>query len=256
MTPDLHQLDNFFMEPKNVINVSGFPFKRTTLLPASALSARERFIIIILTAIGLFSLLALPISAHYHNTVVAPDYGGSWTEGTVGSLGHLNPLLLQANDTDSDLANLLFAGLLRFGSDGKLKPDLAESYTVSDDGLTYTFKLKHDLRWHDGTALTADDVVFTIITAQNSDYDSPQRINWQGVDINKQNDLTIVFTLKNRYAQFINNTTLGILPRHIWENVKASSFGLSETTSNQSARDRINFLKSEKTRSAILLRLS
>ena len=62
----------------------------------------------------------------------------------------------------------------------------------------------------------------------NSDYDSPQRINWQGVDINKQNDLTIVFTLKNRYAQFINNTTLGILPRHIWENVKASSFGLSE----------------------------
>ncbi len=218
------------MEPKKERDkrFGFFPSKEQLYCLPRVLSARERFIIIILTAIGLFSLLALPISAHYHNTVVAPDYGGSWTEGTVGSLGHLNPLLLQANDTDSDLANLLFAGLLRFGSDGKLKPDLAESYTVSDDGLTYTFKLKHDLRWHDGTALTADDVVFTIITAQNSDYDSPQRINWQGVDINKQNDLTIVFTLKNRYAQFINNTTLGILPRHIWENVKASSFGLSE----------------------------
>ena len=129
-------------------------------------------------------------------------------------------------DEDSDLANLIYSGLLRYNGSGILIPDLAESYTVSDDGLHYTVKLRSDIRWHDGVAVTADDVIFTIATAQNSDYKSPQRINWQGVAVGKTDDRTVVFSLKNRYAQFTSNLTLGILPKHVWQNITPANFAL------------------------------
>ena len=226
---DLNQLDNFFMGPKRERERDAwFPFKEPFYYLPRVLSRNERFVIIGLTVIALFSLLAIPISAYYHDTTKVPAYGGSWSEAIVGAPQHINPLLLQANDADSDLANLIFAGLLRYDRDGALVPDLAESYTVSDDGLEYIFKLRPDLRWHDGQALTAEDVVFTILAAQNTDYGSTQRLNWQGVEIAKVDDLTVSFRLKNRYAQFLSNTTLGILPKHIWENIKASNFSLSD----------------------------
>ena len=236
---DLNQLDNFFMGPKRERDRRAgskllsrirdwFPSKEQFYYLPRVLSRHERLIIMSLTAIALFSLLAIPISAHYHNTTEVPADGGSWTEAIVGAPQHINPLLLQANDADSDLTNLIFAGLLRYDRNGKLVPDLAESYAVSDDGLEYTFKLRPNLRWHDGQALTADDVVFTILTAQNADDGSTQRLNWQGVETAKKDDRTVSFRLKNRYAQFLSNTTLGILPKHIWENTKASNFSLSD----------------------------
>lgn len=146
----------------------------------------------------------------------------------MGMPKHINPLLAQANDVDRDLAGLIYAGLMKYGDNGKLEPALAESYSVSDDGLTYIFKLKSNLKWHDGQPITADDVLFTILTAQNADYDSFQRPNWQGVEAGKTDDKTVVFTLKTKYAQFPSNTTMGILPKHIWENMKPSNFALSE----------------------------
>ena len=236
---DLNQLDNFFTGPNRERDrraknkflgriKNWIPSKEQFYYLPRVLSRNERFVIICLTAITIFSLLAIPISAHYRNTSEVAAYGGSWSEAVVGAPQHINPLLLQANDTDSDLSKLIFSGLLRYGRDGALTPDLAESYTVSDDGLEYTFILKSDLRWHDGRALTTDDVVFTILTAQNTDNESTQRMNWQGVDVIKKDDRTVSFRLKNRYAQFLSNTTLGIIPKHLWENVKASNFSLSE----------------------------
>lgn len=182
----------------------------------------------VLFLIVLASVISMPIAAYYHFTKSAPDYGGSLTEGLIGAPKHLNPLLAQSNDADKDLSALIYSGLVKYDSNGKIAGDLTESYQISDDGLTYIFKLKDNLRWHDGQPLTADDVVFTILTAQNADYGSSQRIMWQGVDASKTDDRTVVFKLKNKYAQFIGNATLGILPKHIWENIKPASFGLSE----------------------------
>ncbi|MEK7616178.1 MAG: ABC transporter substrate-binding protein [Patescibacteria group bacterium] len=235
MSPDFKQLDNFFTNsPQKNGRQPASPSKR--FLPTKeqfyylprVLSPRERYIITALVIVALASLIAIPISAYYHGTVEGPQYGGSWSEGMIGTPQHINPLLLQANDVDSDLVNLMYAGLLRYDGNGNLVPDLAESYTISDNGLEYSFKLKENLRWHDGRPLTVDDVLFTILTAQNSDYGSTQRINWQGVDVSKREDRIVVFTLKNRYAQFIDNATLSILPKHIWENVKPANFASSE----------------------------
>lgn len=182
----------------------------------------------VLFLIALVSLISMPIVAYRHFTKPVPAYGGSLIEGLIGSPKHVNPLLAQSNDADKELAGLVYSGLLKYDGQGKLESDLAESYQVSDDGLTYTFKLKDNLWWHDGKPLIADDVVFTILTVQNSDYGSPQRILWQGVDVSQTDERTVVFKLKNKYAQFLGNATLGILPKHIWENIRPANFSLSE----------------------------
>ena len=174
------------------------------------------------------SIISIPFSVFFHFTVESPDFGGTLIEGLVGSPKQINPLLAQANDVDRDLSKLVYAGLTKYDKDGNLLMDLAESYEVSNDGLTYTFKLRKNLLWHDGSPLTAEDVVFTVLTVQNSDFNSLQVINWQGVDVSKIDDKTVVFKLKNKYAQFLNNTTMGIIPKHIWESVRPVSFGLSD----------------------------
>ena len=239
MSPDYNQLDNFFtgspknrdQKPRNRFWVrikDYFPSKEQFYYLPRVLSARERYTILVLLVVAFGGLLAMPLSAFYHTTVSTPAQGGEWTEGMIGYPQHINPLLLQANDVDSDLSRLVYAGLMRYDTEGNLVPELAEQYEISDDGLQYTFALKKNLEWHDGDALTADDVVFTILTAQNSDYASTQRANWQGVEVSKKDDTTIVFRLKNRYAQFLSNTTLGIIPKHLWEHTKSAGFVLDD----------------------------
>src|SRR4051794_17947979 len=69
----------------------------------------------------------------------------------------LNPILEETN-----LDALLFRGLMRFNENNEPVTDIADSYNVSTDKLTYTFVLKDGITFHDGEPLTADDIVFTI----------------------------------------------------------------------------------------------
>ncbi len=197
------------------------------LLP-KVLSKRERYFIFTFLLLIIGSIIAIPFTTYSHFTSPSPDYGGSFSEGIIGQPRHINPLLAQSNDADRDLSSLVYSSLLKHNEDGKLVPDLAKSYEISSDGLNYTVYLKEDVAWHDGHKLTADDVVFTIETAQNSDYASPLRVNWQGVTVQKVNDSTLIFKLNNKYAQFLNNFTIGILPKHIWSNIQPANFALSE----------------------------
>ena len=197
------------------------------LLP-KILSKKERYLIITFLFIITGSLMSLPFTVFYHYTKAVPDYGGSFSEGIVGEPHYVNPLLSQNNDVDRDLVSLVYSGLMKYNEEGKLVTDLARSYEISDDGLNYTIYLKENAKWQDGAPVTTDDVAFTIQTAQNPDYGSLQRINWQGVDIEAVDRYTIILKLKNKYAQFLNNLTLNILPRHIWQDVKPVNFALSD----------------------------
>jgi peptide/nickel transport system substrate-binding protein len=78
----------------------------------------------------------------------------------------VNPLLA-ASDIDRDLTELVYAGLMTRDERGTLIPELAESYTLSDDGTTYTFTLRRGLTFHDGAPLTSADIVFTITETTN-----------------------------------------------------------------------------------------
>ena len=87
--------------------------------------------------------------------------GGRFIVSEVGDPKTFN--YLTANESSSiDIARFLFWGLLKFDvPTQQARPGLAESWTNSPDGKTWTFKLRKNLRWSDGAPLTADDVVFT-----------------------------------------------------------------------------------------------
>jgi peptide/nickel transport system substrate-binding protein len=160
-------------------------------------------------------------------------FGGELVEGLIGQPQFINPVLAPARNVDTDLSRIVFAQLLKYDNQQNLVPDLAESLPqISSDQKTYTIKLKPNLKWQDGKPLTAEDVLFTIETIQDTTYDSPLRVNWSRVKAEKLDDLTLTFKLREVSVSFSGNFTFGILPRHIWEGVPANNFRLSDINLN------------------------
>lgn len=153
-------------------------------------------------------------------TVFIPREGGTLTLGLVGHISYLNPILSQSNDCDRDLIELIYNGLYKINGQGDLEPSLTEKTEVSSDGKTYTVFLKDNVLWHDGLPFTADDVIFTIETIQDPKIKSPLLMNWGGVVVEKLSSDVVRFNLKNPYEPFLQNLTLKIIPKHIWENIK------------------------------------
>lgn len=181
-----------------------------------------------LLAIIIASSAYVGVKYYFDNTVEVAANGGEYSEAVVGTTRFINPILSQTNDIDADLVTLTFSSLLKTGENGQLENDLAESYEVSEDKLTYTFHIKRGVLWHDGEILDADDIIYTIKTIQNGSYYSPLIANWQGVRAEKVDDYTVNLILRNTYSPFLNNLTFGILPQHLWGQVDASAFPLSE----------------------------
>ncbi len=157
--------------------------------------------------------------------VDAPASGGGFTEGIVGTPRFINPVLA-ASDADRDLTTLVYAGLMR-ARRGVLQPELAARFTISDDGKKYVFVLREDARFQDGTPVTPEDVVFTVRAIQNPELKSPYFVNWEGVTAEKTGAREVTFTLQEPYAPFLENTTIGILPHHLWKGVRPDEFPFS-----------------------------
>lgn len=154
---------------------------------------------------------------------VIPAHGGHLREGTVGVPRFVNPLLA-VSDPDKDLTALVYSGLVRHDNNGEYIPDLAQSYSVSDDGLEYTFTIREDATFHDGTKVTSADIAFTIERAVSPEIKSPKRAAWEGVTVETPDDRTVIFKLAQPYPRFIENATIGILPKHLWEALSAEAF--------------------------------
>jgi peptide/nickel transport system substrate-binding protein len=160
-----------------------------------------------------------------------PTYGGKLVEGEIGNPQFINPLLA-ISDADRDLSTLTYAGLMGLSGSGELVPVLAESYEVGDDGKTYTFTLKKDAKFTDGTTITAADVVFTVRKAQDPGLKSPEYANWSGVNVAALDPQTVRFTLSKAYAPFVGLTTLGILPARLWQDISNTEFPFSSLQTN------------------------
>lgn len=156
-------------------------------------------------------------------TVLVPDRGGVFREGVAGAPQFLHPVWCQ-NDfgVDSDLCALVYRGLMRFDKNGRVVPDLAESWSLID-GRIHQFRLKPNLFWHDGRPITADDAYFTFTTLQDpSLVDIPGLSGlWRNVTVEKLDDRTIQMTLPQPFAPFIDLMTVGLLPQHIYRDVPA-----------------------------------
>jgi len=192
----------------------------------SAFSATEKVVFGILIIIALVSALILAWKVNRSFLVPIPSHGGSFSEGIIGLPRSINPVLA-FTDVDKDLSNLVYSGLMKY-ENGKLVGDLAQKYSVSEDGLVYTFALKDNIRFHDGTPLTTDDVEFTIQKIQDSTLKSPRRADWASVSLKIISSTEIQFILKQPYTPFLANTTIGIIPKHVWKNVDADQFIFSQ----------------------------
>lgn len=178
---------------------------------------------------GLFAWLVMLFLSF---TKPVPAEGGVYTEGIVGEPMHINPILAQATDVDADMVQLVYSSLFSYDDAGRLRPSLAEGYELQEDGKKYVVKLRSGVKWHDGQDLTADDVLFTFRTIQDASYRSPLRANWQGVDVSKDDDQTVVFSLKKAYFDFLENLTVGIVPKHIWDGIPPEKFSLADVNLN------------------------
>lgn len=154
--------------------------------------------------------------------------GQTYVEAMIGAPHRVNPLLA-TSDTDLDLTHLVYSGLSRVDSQGKLVPDLASDWIANGDSTVFTFTLKPNLRWQDGAPLTVADVAFTLNLLQSADFpgDPVLALPWRGVDITSARASALVFKLPASDAAFPQYTTLGILPRHLWESVKPAELAKS-----------------------------
>lgn len=194
----------------------------------SRMTTREKAILaalcIVLVVSGTLSVVGF-INTRTH---LIPQFGGTYREAAIGQPHYLNPILAGSSDLDSDISRLVYSSLFRLDNNFQLQNDLATEYSISEDKRVYTVNIRHDVSWHDGQPLTADDIVFTIRSIQTPDYGSNLASAFQGVQVDKVDDYTVTFTLKQPYAPFLSSLIVGIVPRHVWENIDPKNASLAE----------------------------
>ena len=161
--------------------------------------------------------------------IEVPARGGEYTEGLVGEVRYINPLLAPAAATDADVSRIVFGSLYKFDDNLNLVADLADGLPqVDPSGKEYTVKLRDNVFWHDGARFTADDAVFTFGAIQDPKYVSPLRSSWNRVTVTKIDDLTLKLTTREASSTFVANLTVGLLPKHIWGSEAPESFTISK----------------------------
>jgi peptide/nickel transport system substrate-binding protein len=180
-------------------------------------------ILVVLVTLGIVAVLLFSQQSSTISGPILPqpEQGGVYTEGLVGSLGRLNPLLDWNNSADRDVNRLLFSGLFRFDERGLPQPDLAQAWGMAPDGTVYNFTIRPNAVWHDGEPVTSDDVIFTIEMMQSAGSLYPQDIKdlWEKVEVSKLDEKTFKLTLPEPYVPFIDYLTFGVLPKHLLESV-------------------------------------
>ncbi len=189
-------------------------------------SATEKVVFGIFVIAALVTMLIMAFKVNNRFIVQVPAYGGQLNEGVIGLPRSINPILA-ISDVDRDISALVYSGLTRYDN-GTIVGDLAASYSISNDGLVYTFKLKPGLAFHDGEPLTTEDIAFTIQKIQDPALKSPRRIDWTDVTVRVISPTEIQFVLKQPYSPFLANTTIGIVPKHIWGSVGDDQFIFSQ----------------------------
>lgn len=192
------------------------------------LNAHERYLIRLGALLIIACALFTGIRFWQNNIVSVPRAGGTYTEAMIGFPRYINPVLSVGNTTDSDLTKLFFPGLMKTNEKNEFVPDLAESFTISEDARVYTFTLRDNLKWDDGEPLTIDDVLFTFQLIQDANYSSPWNYTFKDATFERTDDKTITVKLKEASTLFIGYFTIGILPTHRYSDVQPANFLLVE----------------------------
>jgi len=147
-----------------------------------------------------------------------PVTGGQVVEAVAGTAGPLNPLYEQGVN-EKEIDGLVYQGLTTVNPKQQVVGLLAKSWTVSTDGLTYTFELLGDVRWADGAPFNVDDVMFTFGVLQSPDYQQPTQQYWKEVKVERADARQVRFILKAPSTAFPLALRQGILPKHVFQKV-------------------------------------
>ena len=140
-----------------------------------------------------------------------------------GDYTRINP----AMDEHGEINLLIFSGLTAHDGENQVIPALAESWEYDAESFTYTFRLRKDVKWHDGEPFTAEDVKFTIEAIMNPENGSENAPNYEDVqEITIIDDHSIAFKLAAPNVAFIDYMTMAILPEHLLagEDFQSSAF--------------------------------
>jgi peptide/nickel transport system substrate-binding protein len=161
---------------------------------------------------GALVAATLAVSAFSAGQAVAQTPPGVLVVGQIAEPKSLDPAADTAVNDFRILVNM-YDGLVRY-RDGTLQvePDLATSWTISDDGKVYTFKLRKGVKFHDGTPFNAEAVKYNfdrMLDKNHPEHDTgpfPLAFFFSSIDkVEVVDDLTVKFTLKQPYAPFLSN---------------------------------------------------
>ena len=157
----------------------------------------------------------------------AEEMAAEHSGGTVTVGLHQEPNTLWGPVTgltvSQELANLVNRPLVMINEDLEYIPALAtevptlENGGISEDGLTYTFHLRDDVRWHDGTPFTSEDAKFTYETLMNPDVPVRGRVGWNQISsVETPDEHTVIYNFDTLDAAFLDRVAIvTMLPKHI-----------------------------------------
>lgn len=184
---------------------------------------RWQLLLILITGlvVGLLLLLQQDSFKQLVSSTPNPISGGIYTEALVGEFLRLNPFLDIYNQPDRDVNSLIFNSLVTFDASGLPQPDLAETWGISRDGTVYTFSLRPNLKWHDGMALTTNDVAYTVSLLKSGNALIPQDLRnfWEEIQVNILSESSIQFALPEAFSPFLDYLAVEILPEHLLGNL-------------------------------------
>jgi peptide/nickel transport system substrate-binding protein len=151
-----------------------------------------------------------------------PEPGGTAVVGVFGDFQTLNPLISTAAHTEEVLRFMLFAPLVRYDEDLRVRPYLAESWEETSRNVV--FRLRTDVRWHDGVPVTAEDVKFTFDLAKDPETVSLLGSTFLGMVARATviDAHTIRFDYLAPHAQSLESFAWAPVPRHLLEGVTSA----------------------------------
>ena len=179
----------------------------------------------LLVLIPIFTIILYVISSNIISNISLQSTNYI-SEGTVGYVSSLNPLLNPITQADRDIKRLIYLKLIDTNEKGDLSPSIINSWTVSDDYKSYKVKLRNDIYWHDGTHLTSQDIKVTVDMAleiyQNGYTDSVGSL-LVGVKFVVNDSYEGTFVLERRDPLFFQNLSIYIIPSHLFKDLSPQS---------------------------------
>ncbi|MEU6716595.1 ABC transporter substrate-binding protein [Nonomuraea sp. NPDC046802] len=175
--------------------------------------------VILLTALAIAAAACAPsVPGQSSSQSAAPANADRLTIGTTADVVNYNPLVGNSR-TDSWVTNLMYPHLTQMDEAGKRVPYLATEWSYSDDGKSATVKLRDDMKWSDGKPVTAEDVVFSVMTVQKEKFGVVAGLITALDKAEAVSPTEVKFSLKRPDGTFLDNVGfwLPVVPKHVFE---------------------------------------